>query len=602
MDKITKIIASSLLLWMFAAMFASYWNDSATFDEVAHIPAGYSYLTQKDYRLNPEHPPLIKDLSAVPLLFLNLNFPSNIPAWASETNGQWEVGRVFLYEIGNDADKIIRLARIPVMIMAILFGWLLFKWSRRMYGNKVGLLTLFFYAMSPTIIAHGRYVTTDVAASLGFFIGIVTFLNFLRSPNRKNILVAGAAFGIAQLLKFSTMLLAPIYIIIAVLWVILNNWSNLKKTAVETAKTIGKIALIGAVGLMVVWPVYQFHILDYPAEKQISDIEDTLTAQWIQPLKKFTLFLSDNPVTRPWGQYMFGILMVMQRAGWGNSVYFLGTVSAEGTPGYFPLLYLVKEHFAFHILTLIALVFAVKSVLSAKEKNLRVVVEWMRDNFALTASMIFIFIYFMQSITSNLNIGVRHIMPTLPFIYFLVARQTIKWSKVVNVMEPSGIFEWINHIYHAYIKSLEKYSLVAALMLWMFATNIISFPHYLSFYNILGGGIENGYKIATDSNYDWGQDLNRLKKFVEKNNIDKIAVDYFGGGSPRYSLGEKFEPWWSARGPIEKGWLAVSANTIQGAMAKPIKGFEVKYEDSYWWLKGKEPVARTGTSIFIYKF
>ncbi|GAH87822.1 unnamed protein product, partial [marine sediment metagenome] len=60
-------------------------DDSATMDEVAHLPAGYSYLTQKDYRLNPEHPPLLKDLAAIPLLFIkDINFPSDIKAWKED--------------------------------------------------------------------------------------------------------------------------------------------------------------------------------------------------------------------------------------------------------------------------------------------------------------------------------------------------------------------------------------------------------------------------------------------------------------------------------------------------------------------------------------
>ena len=77
MNKLSKFIALAMLGLMFILMFFSSWNDAATFDEVAHIPAGYSYLTQKDYRLNPEHPPLIKDLSAIPLLFLKLNLLIN---------------------------------------------------------------------------------------------------------------------------------------------------------------------------------------------------------------------------------------------------------------------------------------------------------------------------------------------------------------------------------------------------------------------------------------------------------------------------------------------------------------------------------------------
>src|SRR3990167_369112 len=120
--------AGLLLALMFALMFFSAWNESATMDELAHIPAGYSYLSQKDYRLNPEHPPLIKDLAALPLLFLDIKFPTDHPSWKNDVNGQWSFGSVFLYESGNDADKIIRLARLPIMFFTVLFGWLFFQW------------------------------------------------------------------------------------------------------------------------------------------------------------------------------------------------------------------------------------------------------------------------------------------------------------------------------------------------------------------------------------------------------------------------------------------------------------------------------------------
>ena len=52
----------------------------------------FSYLYKNDYRLNPEHPPLIKDLAAFPLMFLNLNFPENHPSWTTGVNNQWWFG------------------------------------------------------------------------------------------------------------------------------------------------------------------------------------------------------------------------------------------------------------------------------------------------------------------------------------------------------------------------------------------------------------------------------------------------------------------------------------------------------------------------------
>ncbi len=603
MDKMTKIFACLLLCWMFILMFFSSLNDSATMDELAHIPSGYSYLTQRDYRLNPEHPPLIKDLSAIPLLFLNLNFPTNVPAWTDYVNGQWDMGRIFLYESGNDADKIIFWARLPIMLLALAFGWLLFRWTAGLYGNKVGLLTLFFYAMSPTVIAHSRYVTTDLGAAFGFFIGLAAFINFLNCQSKKNLVVAGIALGVAQLLKFSVVLLAPVYFILAILWVALENYNDFKKIFLSSLRILGKLILIGIISLLVVWLVYQFHVWNYPPERQLQDTQFTLQSFGSHALADFVIWLSDKPVLRGIGQYLFGILMVLQRSAGGNTAYFLGTVSTAGSPFYFPLLYIVKELLAFHILTLVAIIFAVKNILSAKEKNLRAAVEWMRDNFSLTASMIFIAVYLAQSISSPLNIGLRHIMPIFPFIYFLVARQIVRWVKTFDIDEPKTVLQRIKHFFSVFVKSLKKHALLTAFLLWMFLANLLAAPHYLSYYNVLAGGAKNGYKIAVDSNYDWGQDLKRLKNWAEKNDVNKIAIDYFGGGNPKYYFGENFEPWQSSKGsPPAGGWFAISATFLMGAAAEPIKGFEIKPEDAYPWLKDKEPFVRAGASIFIYKF
>src|SRR3990167_8252997 len=100
------ILALSLGLMVFSS-----FQESAVMDELAHIPAGYSYLNNLDYRLNPEHPPLVKMAAGIPLLFLDLNFPTDIPAWNEEVNGQWDMGYEFLYQSGNDADQIIQWAR-----------------------------------------------------------------------------------------------------------------------------------------------------------------------------------------------------------------------------------------------------------------------------------------------------------------------------------------------------------------------------------------------------------------------------------------------------------------------------------------------------------
>ena len=63
MDKYANYLAVLMLVAMLGLMLGSSMNDSAIFDEVAHIGAGYTYLKYQDGRLNPEHPPLLKDLA-----------------------------------------------------------------------------------------------------------------------------------------------------------------------------------------------------------------------------------------------------------------------------------------------------------------------------------------------------------------------------------------------------------------------------------------------------------------------------------------------------------------------------------------------------------
>ena len=160
-----------------------------------------------------------------------------------------------------------------------------------------------------------------------------------------------------------------------------------------------------------------------------------------------------------------------------------------------------------------------------------------------------------------------------------------------------------------------KYCVLIVLLVWLFCETLFAAPYFLSYFNELGGGIPNGYHYATDSNYDWGQDLLRLQAWVNAHpEVDKIAVDYFGGGNPGYYLGAKEINWSSAKGnPADQGihWLAVSVNTLEIATQPLAKDETRNAGDSYAWLTALRPPQpgmgnvpppdfRAGTSIFIY--
>ena len=66
-NKLALLGAIVLLFLFFAQGIFFIRVNSQTVDEAAHLGAGYSYLTTGDFRLDSEHPPLIKELQALPL-------------------------------------------------------------------------------------------------------------------------------------------------------------------------------------------------------------------------------------------------------------------------------------------------------------------------------------------------------------------------------------------------------------------------------------------------------------------------------------------------------------------------------------------------------
>lgn len=608
-NKITNCLAVFLLALMLALAFFSLRGDSATMDEQAHIPAGYSYISQQDMRLNPEHPPLLKDLAGLSawlgskLTAQPINFPDQLESWQTGINDQWAFGRQFLYRSGNDADQIIFWSRLPMLLLMLLLGFYIFKSAKEIYGHKAALLALVFYSFSPTFLAHGRYVTTDVGAAAAFFIATYYLIKWLQKPNKRNLVWAGLAFGLALLTKFSLVLLIPYFIFLVVVWVIF------KKRAL--VKSLVGLLLIGLIGLALIWPIYQFHVWNYPVTRQLADSQFHFCDYPVKSASEAVIWMADKPLLRPYGQFFMGFLMVMRRALGGNTTYFLGEVSNLGWHHYFPIVFLIKVPLTFLVLTLIALLLAAWQIKRPFwQKPYYRTINWLKTHLIEFAFLSFLALYWASSIKSNLNIGIRHILPTFPFLYILVSDQIDRWLTVSfwPILEKfkltaKGLSHTLKTALLLCLKTYFKYLVVAILLFWYIWGTLAIYPHFLAYFSQLVGGPANGYKYVTDSNLDWGQDLKRLTQFVEENKIEKIYLSYFGGGLGEYYLGEKFVEWSGDRDPAElppNSWLAVSATFLQGGRGWPVPGFKEK-TGYYNWLNQYEPVEVIGYSIFVYR-
>ncbi len=611
LDAKTNLIAAIILAFMFFLMIASSMGDSLTRDELAHIVSGYSYLSQKDYRLNPEHPPLIKDLAAFPLVFMRPVFPSNNPAWTTETNAQWSLGDTFLFKTKeNDADKIILITRLPMMLLALLLGCYIFRWTKELAGKAPALLALILFAFSPNIIAHSRLVATDLGIAFFILISFYYFWKYLKNPSRNSALAAGVAFGLAHLAKFSSPVLFPVF---GLMLFMASFRADDKKTSVKpsSGKKNEKFYLqifryppvlkffryfkgfiaIAAIAYLLVGGFYALHLKNMPVAVQHRLINDSIGQESYKPIKDILHQMADNPILRPYSQYFLGFFMVYAHSSSGHTTFFMGEMG-RNWQDYYPIAYLIKEPIPSQIFFYLALVFLIWLGLKKIKKigfadnsireRIKNLLAAMGRYHLESAMLIFIILLLAIGANSKLQLGIRYILPIFPFLYILIALALKKFlDNQKSFLRPCC------------------FAAFAFLSVWLALETIYIFPSYIAYYNEFIGGPKNGHKYLVDSNTDWGQDLKRLVKFVEDNKIAKIKLDYFGGADPKYYLGDKLEIWGWDKGPTA-GWLAVSASALEWNRGVPEDKKIKPAELNYRWLDKYEPVAQIGYSIFVY--
>jgi len=246
----------SLLLFLLAFQCVmSMKQKSPTSDETPHLAAGYSYWKTGSFRMNPEHPPLIKLLAGIPLLFMKLDFPSHLPSW--EQGEEWSFGEQFIYNNRVPAEKIIFAGRIPIVILSILLGLLVFQWAKEIYGINSGLMALFFYVFCPNILAHSGLVTMDLGISLFTVLSLYSFYHFLHEPKIKNVIFAGISLGLALSTKFSAINIFPLYFILGMIFLLKD-----KKNNANLLKVVLPFCLIVIIAILITMLTYGFSAMN----------------------------------------------------------------------------------------------------------------------------------------------------------------------------------------------------------------------------------------------------------------------------------------------------------------------------------------------------
>jgi hypothetical protein len=183
-----------------------------------------------------------------------------------------------------------------------------------------------------------------------------------------------------------------------------------------------------------------------------------------------------------------------------------------------------------------------------------------------------IFIYAAFSLTSNLNIGHRHLLPLYPPVFVLAG--------------AAGA--WLSR------RTARIAAVVAVLLVWHIAESLAVWPSYLTYFNELAGGPSNGYKHLVDSSLDWGQDLPTLHDWLHDNNLENgtppVYLLYFGTGRPEYyHINATLLPGFSDRVPIgadalrplKPGVYCISATHFEGVYLTCYGPWTPRYEEAY---------------------
>jgi hypothetical protein len=225
-----------LLGQMAVAMVVSAVQQTPTIDEPVYVGTAVTYVQQHSLRYNPEHPPLGKLIMAAGLVFAH---PKLDPAFRGD---QTALGRQVLYQAGNDPYRLMFLARLPMILLTLLFGLVVWAFARDLTGPVGGLLALALYAFSPDVIAHGSLATLDVPAA-GFLLTAAWLLWRARGRPLLYVPLAGVALGAALATRMSVLPAVPVLMLLAFL-------------AVKRLRGLAAAIGLGVIAVAVVWVVY----------------------------------------------------------------------------------------------------------------------------------------------------------------------------------------------------------------------------------------------------------------------------------------------------------------------------------------------------------
>jgi hypothetical protein len=517
--RIYSVLAGTAIAVFLILAFSESRLKSAACDEPPHIAAGLSYLGTGVFRANLQHPPLLKEISALSMMLGGIRWPRNqlTDAYIHGAPGterlEWGIGAALLYQDGSD--RVLFWSRLPFLLISAMLGVLIYLWGRQIVGPPAALGAVFLFALDPTILGHSFLVTMDMGLSAFTLLFFFALWNYLRERSLKRLAWCGLAMGALLSAKFSGVFLLPAagaLLLAALRWPVepgaepkaarfdpyaarpagpndlcpcgsgkrFRKCHGAKGEPAPAARPdlargvvlcLGVFAAMGLVAYIVIQALYFF-----PAD----------------PL-----------------QYLHGIQLVNADHDPGYRSFMAGELQRRFA-SYFLVAYLLKETLPAIILAAIGLTALLRG------RNVPALAKLF---LILPPAAIFVG----HSIWAD-DLGIRYVMAALPFGYLLgglglatLLGSARKWARYAAV-------------------PLCAWSVMAAAGVY---------PDHLSYFNEgaclltnpgqvgLDGGTRCGPLWLDDSNVDWGQGLKQLKAWLDRNAKGRtVKLAYLGSVRP----------------------------------------------------------------------
>ena len=504
-----------------ALRIAVTWQTFAAIgDESAHLAAGMEYLSKHVYNYDRQHAPLACVMGALGPYLAGAR-PQGYPGFMQE-------GLAIVNSQGHP-ELTLTLARLGVLPFFLLGCFVVYAWAAQYFGAAVAVIATGLFTLLPPVLAHAGVACTDMALAACLGAAFLALIQWAEKPTWQRTVLLGAAVAAAVLSRFTAMG----YLGCAAVLAIAGYWLARRGPvgSLVTRTHAARFAVAALVTAFLVWAGYLFSFGRPPG--------------WSVPV--------------PAPEFFDGLSIGLEHARLGHPAYLLGQYSLKGWWYYFPVALAVKTPLGFLIPALAGVWLCVR--------------RWREPAcylpLAFAAGILF------PAITSNVNIGLRLILPVYIALSITAALAADRWARG----KWSGV-------------------IVAALFLLLAAAGAAAHPDYFPYFNELAGSEPD--RILVDSDYDWGQDTKRLAQRLRE--LGATSVSFFGVGASDkdYDLLRVFPglPALRTINPLQpaEGYTAVSPTFWRTTQY----GLYYKYPNIKPWWERLQPREKVGTLLLYY--